>query len=197
MTRIIAGSSGGRRLSVPPGTSTRPTSDRAREALFSTLEALLGTLSGKRFLDLYSGSGAVGLEAVSRGASAALLVDDDRRALAALAANCAAVGGSAATVSSAAVERLVAGAGPADPYDVAFLDPPYVSDATDVRDVLEQLRANGWLAAGAVVVVERATRAGEWAWPPGFAPDRSRRYGEATLWYGRAAASEPPPQARP
>lgn len=197
MTRIIAGSSGGRRLSVPPGTSTRPTSDRAREALFSTLDALLGTLSGKRFLDLYSGSGAVGLEAVSRGAAAALLVDDDRRAIAALAVNCAAVGGSTATVSSLAVERLVAGAGPADPYDVAFLDPPFATAASVVGGVLEQLSANGWLAAGAVVVVERATRGGEWTWPPGFAPDRSRRYGEATLWYGRAAASETPPQARP
>ncbi|MGV9778586.1 RsmD family RNA methyltransferase, partial [Streptosporangium sp. NPDC003464] len=77
MSRVIAGSAGGRRLAVPPGRGTRPTSDRAREGIFSTVGSLLGALDGARVLDLYAGSGAVGLEALSRGAAHALLVESD------------------------------------------------------------------------------------------------------------------------
>jgi 16S rRNA (guanine966-N2)-methyltransferase len=188
MTRVVAGSARGRRLATPAGTSTRPTSDRAREALFSTLEAMLGTVSGRRFLDVYAGSGAVGFEALSRGAAAVLLVDSDRRALAALAANERAVGLPGATVAGSSAERLAAGVNPGAGYDVAYLDPPYATAADTVRGVLGDLLAGGWLAPEAVVVVERSSRDAAWSWPAGFAPDRSRRYGEATLWYGRAAA---------
>jgi 16S rRNA (guanine966-N2)-methyltransferase len=187
VTRVIAGAAGGRRLAVPPGTLTRPTSDRAREALFSTLESLLGTLSGRRLLDLYAGSGAVGLEALSRGASHVLLVENDRQAHAALVANVAAVGLAGATPSAQPVERLVAGPNLAEPFDVAFLDPPYAHPAESVRSVLSALLGNGWLRAGGIAVVERATRERGWNWPEGLSEDRSRHYGEATLWYGRAA----------
>ncbi|MFE9851308.1 16S rRNA (guanine(966)-N(2))-methyltransferase RsmD [Streptomyces sp. NPDC005576] len=188
MTRVIAGSAGGRRLAVPPGNGTRPTSDRAREGLFSTWEALLGTLDGIRIADLYAGSGAVGLEALSRGAVHALLVEADPKAVRTVRANAGAVGLPGAEVRTGKAEQVVSGPAPADPYDVVFLDPPYVVTDDDLREILLTLRSRGWLGEGALVTVERATRGGEFVWPEGFEPLRSRRYGEATLWYGRAAS---------
>jgi 16S rRNA (guanine966-N2)-methyltransferase len=186
VTRVVAGAARGRRLAVPPGSVTRPTSDRAREALFSTLEALLGSLAGARVADLYAGSGAVGLEALSRGAAHCLLVESDPKVLRTLRENVAALGLPGAEVRAGRVERVVSTAAPGPPYDVVFLDPPYdVADAV-LGEVLATMRGHGWLAPGAVVAVERATRGG-WAWPAGFDGLRSRRYGEATLWYGRAA----------
>jgi 16S rRNA (guanine966-N2)-methyltransferase len=189
MTRVIAGAARGRRLAVPPGQGTRPTSDRAREGLFSALESTLGGLDGVRVLDLYAGSGAVGLEAASRGAVAVLLVESDRRALEVVRTNVASLGLAGTRARGEPVERLAASANPHPPYDLAFLDPPYVLPEERVRAVLVDLLAHGWLAPDAVVVVERATRDGGFAWPAGFAADRSRTYGEATLWYGRAAGS--------
>lgn len=188
MTRVIAGSAGGRRLAVPPGNGTRPTSDRAREGLFSTWEALLGTLDGIRIADLYAGSGAVGLEALSRGAVHALLVEADPKAVRTVRENAGAVGLPGAEVRTGRAEQVVSGPAPADPYDVVFLDPPYVVTDDDLREILLTLRSRGWLGEGALVTVERATRGGEFVWPEGFEPLRSRRYGEATLWYGRAAS---------
>jgi 16S rRNA (guanine966-N2)-methyltransferase len=187
MTRVIAGAAGGRRLAVPPGTGTRPTSDRAREALFSTWEALHGPLAGTRVLDLYAGSGAVGLEALSRGAAHVLLVEADARAARTVRENAAALGLPGAEVRSGRAEKTVAGSAPAQPYGVVFLDPPYDVPDADLREILLTLAANGWLTARALVTVERRTRGGTFHWPEGFEELRSRRYGEATLWYGRAA----------
>jgi len=189
VTRIIAGSAGGRRLAVPPGTGTRPTAERAREALFSTLESLRHSLAGARVLDLYAGSGAVGLEALSRGAVHARLVEQDGRAVRTLHDNATATGLAGAVVDRTRVERLAAAPVPASPYDVVFADPPYDLADDDLRAVLRDLRRAGWLADGALVAVERATRGGDWRWPDGIEPLRSRRYGETTLWYGRAAPS--------
>jgi 16S rRNA (guanine966-N2)-methyltransferase len=185
MTRIIAGAAGGRRLAAPPGRSTRPTSDRAREGLFATLASIAGPLTGKRFLDLYAGSGAVGLEALSRGAAHALLVESDPRAAATARAN-ARLLALGADVRTALVERLAAGPPPGPAYDIAFLDPPYDLPADAVRAVLRGLVTHGWLTGGAVAVVERSSRAGDFQWPDGLCPERVRRYGEGTLWYGRA-----------
>lgn len=188
VTRIIAGRAGGRRLAVPPGRGTRPTSDRAREGLFATIGSLLGTFTDLRVLDLYAGSGAVGLEALSRGAAHALLVESDPRAVRVIRANVAELGLSGASVVADRVERVLA-APPADPaqrYDLVFADPPYAVTGPQVRTVLERLRA-GWLAPGALVVVERESRGGPLEWPEGFDPVRERRYGEATLWYAFAA----------
>jgi 16S rRNA (guanine966-N2)-methyltransferase len=206
MTRVIAGKAGGRRLAVPGGMSTRPTSDRAREGLFATVLSEIGSLDGKRVLDLYAGSGAVGLEALSRGARHVLMVESDYRAVAVIKANIAAVKLPGAAVTPGRVERVLARppttpSATEDGYDLVFADPPYaVSDAEGTR-VLGML-AQGWLAVGALVVVERATRSGAVTWPPGFLPGKSRRYGEATFWYGwygqGAAAGEAPgtvPQA--
>lgn len=191
MTRVIAGAAGGRRLAVPPGTGTRPTSDRAKEALFSTWEALRGTLHGARVIDLYAGSGAIGLEALSRGADHVLLVEAEPRAAGVIRQNVTALGLPGAEVRSGRAEKAVAGEPPAQPYDMVFLDPPYDVADEDLREILLTLRTNQWLAADTLVTVERRTRGGEFGWPGGFEGLRSRRYGEATLWYGRAAVVTP------
>ncbi|MFK0042600.1 16S rRNA (guanine(966)-N(2))-methyltransferase RsmD [Streptomyces sp. NPDC090741] len=186
MTRVIAGSAGGRRLTVPPGTGTRPTSDRMREGLFSTWESLHG-VEGARVLDLYAGSGAVGLEALSRGADHALLVEPEAKAAKAIRDNIKAVGLPGAEFRAGRAEQIVAIPAGADPYDVVFLDPPYAVGHDDLGEILLTLRANGWLTDDALVTVERSTRSGAFPWPEGFEPLRSRKYGEGTLWYGRAA----------
>ncbi|MFD9126787.1 16S rRNA (guanine(966)-N(2))-methyltransferase RsmD [Kitasatospora sp. NPDC059571] len=187
MTRVIAGTAGGRRLAVPPGRTTRPTSDKAREAMFSTLQALRGTLHGARMLDLFGGSGAVGLEALSRGAAHVLLVESDASAARTIRENVRTLGLPGAEVRADRAERVAAGPAPADPYDLVFLDPPYAVTDEQLREMLITLVAGGWLAADVLVTVERSTRGGEFGWPEGFEGLRSRRYGEGTLWYGRAA----------
>ncbi len=177
MTRIVAGALGGRRLQVPPGRRTRPTSERAREGLFSSL----GDLGGARFLDLYAGSGAVGLEALSRGAALATLVESDAAAVRTIRANAAALGLGDADVRAEKVEQFLTSADPEPydgPYDVVFLDPPY---ALDVTPVLARLPR--WVED--VIVVEGATRIGEPTWPTGLTGGKARRYGDTTLWYGR------------
>ncbi|MBB5999619.1 16S rRNA (guanine(966)-N(2))-methyltransferase RsmD [Streptomonospora salina] len=188
MSRIIAGAARGRRIAVPGGRNTRPTSDRAREALFASALSDLGTFEGARVLDLYAGSGAIGLEALSRGAEHALLVEYDRKAVATLRSNIAALGLPGARVAAGRVLRVLQ-EGPRDgAYDVAVADPPYAADDGEIASVLEGLRAGAWLRPGALVVVERASRGGDLAWPEGYTPDRVRRYGEAALWYGHAAS---------
>ncbi|MET7641682.1 16S rRNA (guanine(966)-N(2))-methyltransferase RsmD [Streptomyces sp. NPDC005438] len=189
MTRVIAGAAGGRRLLVPPGTGTRPTSDRAREGLFSSwLAQCGGSLAETRVLDLYAGSGAVGLEALSRGADHALLVEADSRAARVIRDNIASLGLPGAELRTGKVASLVAEGTTAQPYDLAFLDPPYAVSDDDLREILITLRVGGWLTADALVTVERGSRGGPFRWPEGFEELRSRRYGEGTLWYGRAAA---------
>jgi 16S rRNA (guanine966-N2)-methyltransferase len=188
MTRVIAGTAGGRRLAVPPGGATRPTSDRAREGLFATVGSVFGSLEGLRVLDLYAGSGAVGLEALSRGAVHALLVESDARAVRTIKGNIASLGLPGAALAPEKAERVV-GRPCEEPYDFVFADPPYaVTDEAVVR-VLEALRDNGWLAADALVAVERESRGNDLVWPRGFEEDRVRRYGEASVWYGRAAGN--------
>lgn len=188
--RIIGGTAGGRRLAAVPGRMTRPTSDRAREGLFATVAAIRGGLAGARVLDLYAGSGAVGLEALSRGAGDVLLVEADARAARVIRENAAALGLAGARVVNDRVDRLLArGRGELARRDFVFADPPYrVSDDELVR--MLTVLAGDWLAPGAVVAIERATRSGAPAWPAGYEPDRSRRYGEATLWYGLAAGGK-------
>ena len=186
--RIVAGSARGRRLAAP-APATRPTSDRVREALFSSIESRLGSLSGLRVLDLYAGSGAVGLEALSRGAGHALLVELDRKATEVIEANIAAVGVPGAVVARIDVTSLTSSAPP--PYDVVFADPPYELAGDIVGSVLSGLADHGWLADGGLVVVERARRGGAFTWPCGFEPLKDRSYGDTVvrtaLWYGHPA----------
>ncbi len=193
MTRIIAGAAGGRRLATVAGRTTRPTSDRAREGLFATVLAMRGGLAGAAALDLYAGSGAVGLEALSRGATDVIMVESDPKAAAVIRANIASIGLAGARLLTGKVERVLA-QGPGHGTrrrDFAFADPPYALPDTELEQVLTALAGEGWLAPAAVVVVERATRSGPPTWPDGLEPDRSRIYGEATLWYGLAAGALP------
>lgn len=185
MTRIVAGRARGRRLTVPPS-GTRPTADRAREALFSSLESSFGALAGLRVADLYAGSAALGLEALSRGAAHVLLVESDAKAVQAIRANVAAVGLDGAEVRAARVDVVLAAEPPA-PYDIVLADPPYQTPGAAVTGMLSRLVANRWLAADAQVVVERARRAEPLSWPDGLVAGRERRYGETVLWYGQPA----------
>ena len=197
MTRIVAGVAGGRRLSVP-ASGTRPTSDRVREALFSSLETLLPHgLTGARMLDLYAGSGAVGLEAWSRGASRVVLVEAAAAAVKVMRANVASlrdagrggggggvgvVGGKGkievlAVKAEKAAAQLAAAA-----FDVMFADPPYELPTVQVAGVFATLAQVAAARSGAVVVVERATR-DRWEWPLGYRALHDRKYGDATLHY--------------
>lgn len=182
MTRLIAGTHGGRTLRTPPGSGTRPTSERVREALFSALDAR-DAVRGAAVLDLYAGSGALGLEALSRGARSAVLVESDRRAAATAAANVRALGLAGARVVTATVAAFLAPApGADDAADLVLLDPPYDVAQDALAAVLARL-ADGWAAPGALVAVERSSRSGEPKWPEGLVrTGRPRRYGETTLW---------------
>ncbi|MFC7547603.1 16S rRNA (guanine(966)-N(2))-methyltransferase RsmD [Plantactinospora sp. GCM10030261] len=185
MTRIVAGTLGGRRIAAPPGDRTRPTADRVREALFSALSATVD-LDGARFADLYAGSGAVGLEALSRGAAHVLLVESDPRAARVIRDNIATLrAGGGATLATGAVAQVLATSPLGGPYDVVFADPPYALPDAELAATLTALVAYDWLAPDAVVVVERSTRGGPPTWVHGITGERSRRYGETTLWYGR------------
>lgn len=185
MTRIIGGTAGGRKLKTPTGDATRPTSDRVREALFSALEAQLGSLHGLRVLDLYAGSGAVGLEAASRGAAAVTAVESDRRTAALVAENARTLGFPVEVVAHPVARAL--GGRPNAPYDVAFLDPPYPLPDEEVTEALRLLVDGDWLSDGAAVVVERSARSVEPAWPAGLGCLRKKKYGETVLWYLRRA----------
>lgn len=177
MTRIVAGTAGGRRLRVPPA-GTRPTSDRVREALFSALDARID-FDGARVLDLYAGSGALGLEALSRGAAHALLVESDRKAAAVVRANIAELGLPGAQLRPGTVASVLA-AGGAGEFDLVLSDPPY---AVETDAVLADLRAltDGWLRPGALVVVERSIRSPEIDWPAGYSALKPRKYGETRI----------------
>ena len=183
MTRIISGSAGGRRLQTPPGVGTRPTSDRVREALFSRLEHL-DVLSGARVLDLYAGSGALGLEAASRGAASVLLVESNRAAAAVARANADVIGRPGLRVRAETVERVLAVA-PAtgDRVDLVLLDPPYDVDEEALAAVLALLVTGQWLAPHAIVVVERSSRSPQPRWLAPLAAMGERRYGETTVWF--------------
>ena len=188
MTRIIAGTLGGRTLRTPPGSGTRPTSDRVREALLSALDAR-GAVAGARVLDLYAGSGALGLEAASRGAESVLLVESDRRAADVIAGNVRELGvGQRVRVSRSTVDAALArAAGEPEQVDLVFIDPPYDVDEGALGAVLARL-ASGWLRPAALVVVERSKRSPEPTWPEGLERDgKPRKYGETTIWLARPA----------
>ena len=180
--RIVAGTHGGRRLTTPPGRDTRPTSDRVREALFSILEARggkgadAGALDGARVLDLFAGSGALGLEALSRGAASAVFVDSSRSAVEAVRANLAALGLAAAVHRRDAAAALRDAAARGDAYDLVFLDPPYRSAAGLTAQLREALPAV--LAPGARVVAESDRRV---PLDLGLAVTDARRYGDTLI----------------
>lgn len=183
MTRITAGRFRGRVLATPKGQLTRPTSGRVREALGNALSAT-GGLEGARVLDLYAGSGALGLELLSRGAQSVVLVENDRAALAAARANVEQLGVSQVTVVAAEVAGYVAaGRGL---FDIVVADPPYELANDDLAAVLAALAGHGSLAPGADLIAERRARSGDFGWPDPLIAVRSKRYGDTVLCYGRA-----------
>ena len=181
MARIIAGTAGSLRLRVPRS-GTRPTSDRVREGIFSSLEAE-DALDGARVLDLYAGSGALALEAMSRGAVSAVLVDRSPDSVSVCRANAQLVGAAVGAapgdirVVRQSVSTFLAAAGGS--FDLAFLDPPYDLGDADLAENLEALLP--LLAEHAVVVVERSSRSPEPTWPTGITPFRTRKYGETAI----------------
>jgi 16S rRNA (guanine966-N2)-methyltransferase len=193
--RIVAGRHRGRRIAAPAGLAVRPTADRTREALFNILEHGLakadGTspLLGARVLDAFAGSGALGLEALSRGAAHATFMDDHAAARSTIRANAEALGERAHVAILPADSAAPPAAGA--PCDIAFLDPPYRSGVGP--QALSALAARGWLADGAICSVE--TAAGEpFAPPAGFAALDERRYGKAKLILLRYGAPASPSQ---
>lgn len=192
MTRIIAGSAKGRRLAVPAA-GTRPTSDRVREAMFSTIESELGsagrTWSQIAVLDLFCGSGALGLEAVSRGAYRALLVEKSRQGAAVASSNVATLGVGDVQVVVRDVRQLIGMPAPEAAFDMCFADPPYDWRAAEVADILSELDGADWFARGALIVVERPSRDPVSPIPRIWPEARRRPYGNTVLWYGQAVPS--------
>lgn len=167
------------------GRGTRPTTDRVRESLFNVLTARVD-LAGLAVLDLYAGSGALGLEALSRGAASAVFVEADRRAAAVIEDNVATLGAAGAVVRCGSVASVLA-TGTDRPADLVFADPPYEVPSADVEAVLRALTDGGWVSPGAIAVVERPTSAPVLAWPAGWASGRDRRYGDTRLEFGEIA----------
>lgn len=191
MTRIIAGSERGRRLAVPVH-GTRPTSDRVRESLFSTLTSIVVsaglTWADLRVLDLYAGSGALGLEAASRGAERVILVEKSHAGAEVIRANMAAVGLDGVALVQTTVEALSQRPAP-HAHELVFADPPYDVTVERVAKNLAALVEAGWIAVDACVVVERPARDRQPPFPPSWHEFDQRRYGDTALWYGRPTAT--------
>jgi 16S rRNA (guanine966-N2)-methyltransferase len=191
MSRIIAGAAGGTPLISVPGSLTRPTTDRVKEALFSRLDAF-GIIAGARVLDLYAGSGALGVESGSRGADAVDLVEFDAKASAVCQRNADLINGvlarKAVTVHRSKVESFLERAAEEARWDLVFLDPPYPLDEAAVAAVLAKLA--GHLNPAAVVVVERSSRSPEPGWPAGLERFADKKYGETRLWFAEPSVPD-------
>lgn len=189
MTRIISGRAGSLNLAVP-ATGTRPTSDRVREAVFSALDARID-FSGLRVLDLYAGSGALGLEAISRGASQATLVEKNKKAAEICRQNASLVLRNLAgnqvsiEVKTQSVKSFLESLSSESPvWDLVFLDPPYDLTEAELSEALAAL--DGHLAEDAIVVVERSSSSLEPSWPNHLEPERSKRYGDTLVWWAHS-----------
>ena len=191
MSRIIAGAAGGTPLVSVPGSLTRPTTDRVKEALFSRLEAF-DVISGARVLDLYAGSGSLGVESGSRGAGTVDLVEFDAKASGVCQRNADLVNGlvgrKVVTVHRSKVESFLERATLDDSWDLVFLDPPYPLDEPALSAVLAKLNAH--LAPAAVVVVERSSRSPEPAWPEALERFAEKKYGETRLWFAEPSVPD-------
>ncbi|WP_427171209.1 16S rRNA (guanine(966)-N(2))-methyltransferase RsmD [Arthrobacter sp. 92] len=189
MSRVVAGVAGGTPLVSVPGSLTRPTTDRVKEALFSRLEAF-NVVAGARVLDLYAGSGALGVESASRGAETVDLVESDAKASEVCQRNAdmlnGVVGRKVVTVHRSRVESFLDRTVQGTEWDLVFLDPPYPLDEPAMSSVLDGLSPH--LAEGAVVVVERSSRSPEPGWPASLERFAERKYGETTLWFAEPVA---------
>lgn len=187
--RIISGSAKGRNLTPPAGV-TRPTSDRTREGIFSALESEIGSCAGISFLDLYGGTGAVGLEALSRGAKDVVVVEKDAKAATVCKENYELIK-SATTGDFSVIKMSVDGYLDIDRaadyrFDVIYLDPPYDFPNTTIEKVLTKISSIGILKAGAVVIVERSSRTQPFHWPEALSALKERKYGEGTVYFANS-----------
>jgi len=189
VTRIVAGDAGGRRLVVPKGDLTRPTSDRVREGLFNALDAR-GLIPGAIVLDLYCGSGALGLEAASRGAASVVMVDASRQAVDAARQNVGALGFPRVAVVLSTVQRYLARRA-SQASSLVFIDPPYMMGQDEVTEMLTALTERGWLQSSATILVERSSRSLEPQWPAGLIRQTVRRYGETSIWQAEWTSGSP------
>jgi 16S rRNA (guanine966-N2)-methyltransferase len=180
--RVIAGSVGGRRLVAPKG-GARPTTDRLKEALFASLGR---RVDGARVLDLYAGSGALAIEALSRGAASAVLVDDDGAAGTAIRANVDATGfGAVARFHRSTVATFVGRAASEAPFDLVLLDPPYDTPGAEIEAVVLALARGSWLTDDATVVIERPKAGDAIAFPDDWRLEKERTYGDTRLLVAR------------
>lgn len=184
--RIIAGVARGRTLGVVAG-ATRPTSDRAREGLFSSLTSEFGSFDGLHVLDLFGGSGAIGLESLSRGASIVHIVEKDDEAQKTIENNFELVQKSNPLgkfqLFGMSAERFLKDI-PKVKYHLVYIDPPYEFSNQAVEDVLTALYDGEFLSSDSFIAVERTARQAQFIWPDAFAPARERNYGQATIYYG-------------
>ncbi|MEY4901375.1 MAG: hypothetical protein RLZZ190_102 [Actinomycetota bacterium] len=187
--RIIAGVAKGRSLSSVAG-ATRPTSDRAREAIFSTLTSEFGDFLGLQILDLFSGSGAMALEALSRGASLVHCVEKDDAAAKTISTNNALVQ-KAQPIGVFHLLHMSAQKFVDTPaqnqYHFVYIDPPYDFADTELVQVLEKLLENNFYKDGAVIAIERASKSPQPVWPAGYEPSRTKVYGQASIYYANYA----------
>ncbi len=187
--RIIAGVAKGRSLSSVAG-ATRPTSDRAREAIFSTLTSEFGDFLGLHVLDLFSGSGAMGLEALSRGASLVHCVEKDDAAAKTISTNNALVQKAQPVgvfhLFHISAQKFV-DAPAQNQYHFVYIDPPYDFADAELVQVLEKLLENNFYKDGAVIAVERASKSPQPVWPLGYEPSRTKVYGQASIYYANYA----------
>lgn len=191
--RIIAGVAKGRTLSTVSG-ATRPTSDRAREGLFSSLTSEFGDFLGLHVLDLFAGSGAVGFEALSRGATLVHGVENESDAIKTITTNSEIVDKARPTgkfhLYSMSVQRFVSD--PAhDQYHLVYIDPPYDLPSSQLEEILRLLAQGNFLKSDAFIAVERRAKGGQFTWPQSYEPVRERNYGQATIYYANAARITP------
>jgi 16S rRNA (guanine966-N2)-methyltransferase len=188
--RIISGIAKGRSLSSVAG-PTRPTSDRAREGLFSSLLSEFGDFVGLSVLDLFAGSGAIGLEALSRGASIVAAVEQDASASKTITKNAELVNSAGPAgkfaLHSMSVESFIDSASPIS-YDVIFIDPPYELPASEIAALLEKALLRGFISSSCVIAVERDAKSDKFRWPTGLSAMRERNYGQAVIYYGTPAS---------
>ena len=182
MTRIVGGEWGGRRVSVPSA-GVRPTSERVRESVCNRIEHLVGGLAELTALDIYAGSGAVGLELLSRGLSQAVFVEQDRGVLRVLRDNIASLKAETAEVLPVSAERVAERL--QDKFDIVFMDPPYEVPTARILSVVRGLVSGDCIAENGLVVVELARRSGPFEWPDAIQSIDYRDYGDTRVWYGQ------------
>ena len=183
--RIIAGVAKGRTLGAVAG-ATRPTSDRAREGLFSSITSEFGSFEGLHVLDLFGGSGAIGLESLSRGAASVHVVEKDDEAQRTIESNYELVKKSNPAgkfhLYGMSAERFLKDT-PKDKYHLVYIDPPYDFSNQAVEDILSALHDYEFLNSDAFIAVERTARGDQFIWPDAFSAARERNYGQATIYY--------------